>query len=280
MNNKLLSIAITLTVGVILVGGILMPTIQDAQRTAGDVVTIDNPVVHNSYILGPVTGTDTVTYLLDSGIFYVNGTQVPISHGGTVGTIATSADGYLGIRNNGAAMYFFETTSSGYVSHTISSGTTVTVTASTVSDGTSTWQWSDAWACGVATDDPHVVTFPNNTTDAVLNDVDQVFGWAEVTLSDSTKTVVGFRGLNVDAGDLTATVTAPIAAYPGYTDAITLDGYIITVDGVEVQPQALMPVKIEAHEASGGAYTIYGVIPVIVIVALLLVAIGAVRSKD
>lgn len=276
-GTKIIGIVVALTVGVILTGSLLFPVLNDAQETAGDVETIVNSSsTHNSYQMGLVTN-ETIVVKVSGGALYLNGETVPISHAGTVGSIAESDVGYVGVRNNGASLYFFEYTETGLETHAINPDVEVTITATSISYSTDSFTATKVYSIGSNAPVKYQTAFNNSGSGPIyINSVDQVFGWGVFT-SGEVSQLIAFSGDSATSASYPVTVEYTTEKVDGYTDLYKLTSYSVTFnDGSSNVPSMLIPVSVQAHEASGAIFSLYGAIGVVVIVALVMVAIGAI----
>lgn len=277
MNNKLITLVLTLAVAIILAGSVLMPALGDAQKTAGPVKSVDNDEsTHNSYLFGAVTD-ETITLEIDNGSFLVNGETVTISHYGTIAPIAYCDQGYIGIRNNGAALYWMEYGDTLAIT-TIASGTEVTLTKNKVAWGDSEYTISNVFSVGADSEQKYITAAIGSTAGPIyLTSIDQIRGGGQYTSGELT-TAISFVGSNATCTATDVTVEYELEAVEGYTDLYELKSYNLLFNEGEVNAAlALIPLNVEAHEAAGAAYSLYGAIGVIVIVMLLVAAISFVR---
>lgn len=280
-GNKIIIVVLTLVVGIILVGSLLVPVLSDAQKTAGAKVTIENDEsTHNSYQIGKVGSTESIVIGLDSSKLYVNDVEVPISHYGTVGTIAFSDAGYVGVRNNGAALYFFEYQDDGTtVTNTITTDD-ITITATSISFGDDTFTTSDVYSIGASTPNKYYcVTVGSSYGPIYVSSIKDVIGWGTYTIGAETA-IVKFNGDTATSSTTTVTVDYTLDKDDKYTDVYQLMTYNIEFnDGSVNASQVFVPIEFAGHEASGAAYALYGSIAVLVVIAILLVAVKIVDSR-
>lgn len=276
-GTKTIGIVIALTVGIILVGSLLNPILTDAQKTAGEVeiVTNDNST-HNGYQMGLITN-ETVVVKVSGGALYLNGEQIPISHAGSVGSIAESDVGYIGVRNNGAALYFFEYTDTALVTHTINPDEEITITATSISFSTDSFTATKVYSIGSNASVKYQTAFNDSGTGPIyINSIDQVFGWGVFTVGDVSQ-LISYNGDSASSASYPVTVDYTVDKVSGYTDLYELTSYTVSFnDDTSNVRSLLIPVSVQAHEASGAVYSLYGAIGVIVIVALLMAAVGAI----
>lgn len=285
MKTNLLTLVITLTLGVILAGSLLVPVVEDAQQTAGDLGTLDNNesgVLYNSYAMGHMTAsTPEVTILLADSVLTVNGTPVTIQHYGTLGQLAVSPDGsYLAVRNNAAAMYLYTLADGVYTSVTISPGTEVTVAYNGITVGDTTYPINDLYCIGVTSEDPVFRYTPTDSAKIYVEKIGDLFGTATITIDGESKTIA-FVGDQATLTGYTPTVQYSLKAVDGYTDLYEVESYTITIgEGTATAVSWYASEYVTGHEASGAAFSLYGVLPVLVIIGLVIAAVSVVRNKD
>lgn len=285
MKTNLLTLVITLTLGVILAGSLLVPVVEDAQQTAGDLGTLDNNesgVLYNSYAMGHMTAsTPEVTILLADSVLTVNGTPVTIQHYGTLGQLAVSPDGsYLAVRNNAAAMYLYTLADGVYTSVTISPGTEVTVAYNRITVGDTTYPINDLYCIGVTSEDPVFRYTPTDSAKIYVEKIGDLFGTATITIDGDSKTIA-FVGDQATLTGYTPTVQYSLKVVDGYTDLYEVESYTITIgEGTATAVSWYASEYVTGHEASGAAFTLYGVLPVLVIIGLVIAAVSILRNKD
>lgn len=285
MKTNILALVITLTVGIIFAGSLLVPVVEDAQQTAGELGTLDNNesgVLYNSYAMGHMTAsTPEVTILLADSVLTVNGTPVTIQHYGTLGQLAVSPDGsYLAVRNNAAAMYLYTLADGVYTSVTISPGTEVTVAYNGITIGDTTYPIDDLYCIGVTSEDPVFRYTPTDSAKIYVEKIGDLFGTATITIDGESKTIA-FVGDQATLTGYTPIVQYSLKAVDGYTDLYEVESYTITVgEGTATVGSWYASEYVTGHEASGASYTLYGIIPVMAIVAILMGAVALLMRRN
>ena len=285
MKTNILTLLVTLTVGVILAGALLAPVVSDAQKTAGEQVKLSNVetgITYNSYEMGAMDGDSSVTLLLQDSVLTVNGTQVPISHSGTVGQLAINNDGsYIGIRSNGAALYLFQYVDGVQNLITINPGISVVVSQDKTMVGDTEYATGMDYCIGAESDNPVMRYFPNTTHKIYVDNINDVSVLATYTVDDTTLNF-GVTGTTGTLTGHTVAVDYSLKLVDGYTDIYELETYSVTVDGAAASISSWYAFEyVDGHEASGAIYSLYGVLPVLLIVALVLAAVSMViRNKD
>ena len=298
MNNKLIPLVITLVVGIILAGSVLMPVLNDARKTIGDEVTYTNSIVSNNQnrydyvdsleLVATASETSGIQY-----DFALNGNPITLS---TDYMIAILSDGFsLQIGNGGQFSLMlkldpyspsptFSPSTSPEIKISMNNGEWSIVDGDTsVATGTYTW----------------VVTFVENgryvahngsVNGAYCHETPKDFiMYGSTYTSGDLDTYYAYGNGEMVLGDSTYTGTLNWAAslVDGTTDVYKVTTCTITVSDGETSEsftpyRCLYLYEVAGHEASGASYSLLGAIPIIVIAALIVAAVGmvAVRRND
>lgn len=280
MNNKLIPLCITLVVGIILAGSVLMPVLNDATTTEK---TFENT---GYYYMTDVGADESYTYEFVSSpakAWTVNGEALTFPEG-AFNVIVT--DEHF-VRSNGQ------------IESSSVASMTVTVTAESIT-GTYTASGVDHdidWAVdgfygAVPTKDSFIMTAPDATT--YVNSDTEVIGFGISNLS-------GQYPIFHIVGDMeNVTITSPDSSITISNVAINktaVDGFIdlykfesITFDATKGDNTAeitynrvIVPTEVTAeltNHLTPGQIALISAIPVLVIVALLVVAVGVVARRN
>ena len=282
MKTNALTLIITLVVGVILVGSLLAPVISNAQTTIGDPITYTNTGPYGElYVTDDVSGTHTIVMsAADNTITYdgevitnpirgylVISDAITVAYTGSYLTICYGSDQYQFNANWGNSYDITFENGTATMIRTSSSGNTTFTEAYTwigynVSEGGNYINVSSAtnvYSNGVK----NMIAMGNYTTGD--NDTFYIVKDGKVSLSNTTYT--GSVALRTD------TLVA------GTTD-VTNSYMVISVDDETFTPYVWAVEKtIMGHESGGASYTLLGAIPILLIVALLMAAIGAIALR-
>lgn len=294
MKTNLLTLAITLTIGVILAGSLLMPVISDAQKNTND--TLINEVSEGmTFKLDGVddynlTTTDSVRAWL------INGTAVDMY----------SAAGALAITDkcrfekNGGYVSLYDATGSRIANLSgVANKVVVEYTAETkvFSVTTYTGAGDSAELANTYTYNVENILYyiPGGDYGAIqtngdpdisyyVNDLSEVIAGGAYTTGDLDTSYFA-EGTTVYVGNSSYTASGTATTVKEYTDAIKGSSYSITVtDGEDSETftpyTVFVPLKVIAHTSEqNGQIALYGAIPILVIVGLLMAAIGAIYTK-
>lgn len=282
-KNKLLTLVITLTVGIILAGSLLVPVVDDYSSTYKDVKNNAS-----GYMADAFTSPGTLVVDTTSGSTVV--TWDGESIGVTTGVYSIS-DKFVVYGSNGTTRY---SDVDGAVSN-ISPATTITVTFSdnsaTVEYGEINKSFDLSWAfIRTGSNGPYIAYSPAATTfDHYLNSMDQLWGSNWI---DTTSQWFSYHGSNVLVDGEPVTAEYTLNKVSGYEDLYTLKigggaaseyGFIVDNDGTDytVHPRfTVVPAQITAvKEGSTGILSLLGAIPLLFIVSLIVVAAGALYLK-
>ena len=307
MNNKLITLVITLVVGIILAGSLLVPVLNDVTTTEKTFANTGyytyDPVVEdtNTVLTWAKTAPDVIT---------IGDNDVTMPEGNGSWTIVGSENFTLRYYRNttvsGVQMY----SDVGYISVNTGStadSATMTVTASTLTvtdgtntrtptmgthgfvlnptgDGSLTLKYSDESAYMKGGSDIYLC----GTTMVIgsgTNDFVGVFGYG--TLDDGL-TMSSFYGKTSPNTVTIGDVTASYAPVNGYIDLYKLDKFTFPLTQNSATVTAtysyfVVPTEVTAElsqHLTPGQIALMGAIPVLVIVALLVVAVGVVARRN
>lgn len=203
------------------------------------------------------------------------------AHYGTVGTIAFSDAGYIGVRNNGAALYFFQYNDDGTTTTNTITTDDITITATSISFGDNTFTTSDVYSIGASTPNKfYCATVGQSYGPIYVSSIRDVIGWGTYTIGGETA-IVKFNGSTATSSTTTVTVDYSLDKEDQYTDVYKLTAYNIEFnDGSVNALQIFVPTEFIGHEASGAAYALYGSIAVLVILSILLVAVRLISNRQ
>lgn len=297
MKTNILTLAITLTIGVILAGSLLVPVINDAQNNTSDAIT--NNVTPSATF--KIDGNDD--YLFETNpnyaLFKINGQTVDIRNWDDVGPVIVTdkcrldkAGHIYGLFDaTGARIINVNTTSQNIVCSYDASEKEFTYVLYT--DLTN----SEVYATYTYDVENIVYALPGGDYGAIstggdpdvtyyVNSLSQVIAGGAYTTGDLDTSYFA-EGSTVYVGNssYTGSGTAVTAKYKDYIDVITGSSYAITItDGEDSETftpyTVFVPLTVIAHTSEqNGMIALYGAIPVIVIVGLLVAAIGAIYTK-
>lgn len=308
MNTKLIPLIMTLVVGIILAGSLLIPVLSDAQKTIGPEVTVTNDSaivlreIEDGDVLkcvrtktGATSWTDVWT-LNDDVISSLSGGSLAWNVGimsdaiyMQINSSGNSAAGtyYDMTRSTPAATYYGISSSAeigdvGVTSFSFANGAaTVTYNENTTLEVPYTWgyivcPYEDGEYCAAVSGGVGAVKDPNQVALCgayTSGDLDTMYYYKD-----------GQTYVSNTAYTMTANITT--AVHSGTTDIYDATVSVDMTDGDDTESftpyRILVPYEVTGHAASGASYSLLGAIPIIVIVALIVAAIGmvAVRRND
>ena len=284
MKANILTLAITLTVGIILAGSLLMPVISDATTTEK---TFNNTGLY--YMENPDESI-SVKYLGDSQ-WEINGETLVYTNIGATNIIVTDN---TFVRNNGQVRGGVYSTWAA-ADLTISNGT-VTGTA-TVSGSSTSISWTYDYIY-VATNEKAANLMKSNTTAVYIKGDSEIIGMGVSGVKDAsgTNTAAEFK---VVVEDLEATVTSTntnitvsnvkvnATAVDGYKDlylfaSVTFDAKWGDYTSSLTYNIVIVPSSVTAelsNHLAPGEIAILNALPILIIVALVMMAAGALYLK-
>ena len=308
MKTNILTLAITLTVGIILAGSLLMPVISEARTNLGDVTTINNENIQPTadYTNRDIVMTVAAANDAEGYAIYINGEGYEKP---AITRIALISDRLIIYATSTAGraieLRYWDDTNSTEVSTNITADVTIGYT-----HATRTLTYSDGTRDITYTDVPYVFCWDKNGQyGEVLSNTaypSKVFRMSDIengnwgvfnTSGVFTINEVSHRGI------ITASkygVSALFADNPDWT--VTLDygtptlkegttdlynglvpKFIITdAEGNFIQEDPVRSFVLNeahGHESAGAAYSLLGAIPIMVIIGLVLAATAAIMIK-
>lgn len=312
MDSRIIKITIFATLAILVTATVLMPVISDARMTAGAEITKINEGTGHTFkemVPGDVLSCESV--YSDSSrtdTWTLNG-DVVLNEG------VTSLTWDWGLISD--VMYVYVNSSSnaavgGVRTITTDAGVSTSYTGATSDTPSRTYQWE--------MNDDYTITFTNYTGDTVSSTTTYSSTWAytlasiedgaymsaQVTTNEyydskDGKNIILAGSYNsgdldtgyyyVKDGELTILNTSYTGSIEfeqtlsdGTTDIYDTLVTVSVTDGSTTEVfspyRALVPYEVTGHESSGAAYSLYGVIPIMVIMSILLGVVAIVlRSR-
>ena len=286
-TTNVLTLAITLVLGVILAGSVLMPVITDAQTNIGEPVKITNTASisldNELYITDDLSESHTFTAEYPNAYITVDDVQIPTSN--AVQGFYLISDG-LSLFNTGS----FFVVSFGEKTAQYSPAWNVALSA-TFEDGTATFTYRDGgttntytteytWIGYRVTEGGNYVNKVNVAT-ANYHDMSDFIAMGNYTTGENdTYYVVKDGKITLSETQYEGKIgTTGATAVSGTTDIYT--GTLrIYVDDEYFTPFVWAVKKtVTGHEAGGASYELLGAIPIMVIISLVLLATAAIMTK-
>ena len=312
MNNKLIPLVITLVVGIILAGSVLMPVLNDATKTTG---TISND---GYFRMQKITDEDETVYTLTwdrtSDKVLLNGTEIEMSGKSTYSSLGGVS---IAMTDNSVSRYVpalrIQTWISGVGGSMGYSSTTMEIE---FNQGTLTITADEGLETeAVKTTTYEYAYFASNTGNYVMKDKDQkaaVFADSEIyamgvtNINNSTAPgtpILSVLKMTGDASSVEFSAIYGLSGTPTFSDVeiiktenskyvgvYDLDKVTATVtydsaDTAITYSYFVVPYQVTAElseHLSAGEIALMNAIPVMVIVALLMAAVGAIfiRNRD
>ena len=281
MNNKLIPIVITLVVGIILAGSVLMPVLNDAKKTIGDEVTYTNGTI-GTYRLAETDEDLTITMTKGSGTWTIdiNGDSFQTTNDGNLNLLYSDAivitknnsgDG-LTINYNGVASTNSTTKEIIFSDGTVKFDEVVNDTHTTYYEGAYSWVYLPD-TTGIYVNHTGTEAFYVKSID------DVIMGGAYISGENDCQ-------YSFHDGELKTTwegetsITYDMELVDGTTDIYKVSNVLIHIGDESFTPyRYLTPASVTGHEASGASYSLLGAIPVMVIVALIMGAVAMIVVK-
>lgn len=294
MKTNILTLVITLVVGIILAGSLLAPVITDAQKNTND--TLINDVSEGMTF--KLDGADDYNLTTTDSIraWLINGTAVDMYN----------ASGALAITDkcrfekNGGYVSLYDATGSRIANLSgVTNKVVIEYTAETkvFSVTTYTGMGDSAEVANTYTYNVENILYyiPGGDYGAIqtngdpdisyyVNDLSEVIAGGAYTTGDLDTSYFA-EGSTVYVGNASYTASGTATTVKEYTDAIKGSSYSITITDGEASETftpytVFVPLKVIAHTSEqNGQIALYGAIPILVIVSLLMAAIGAIALR-
>lgn len=285
MNNKMIPLVLTIVVGVILAGSVLMPIIADAQEHAGPAAEKTN-TVRGVYTYNIWDGED-VTFEFTEGTpnaYAVNGETVTL----TAQQNILIASNFFSMRTGGQEVnpginYQYLGTASGAqatLSYVIEDGAYTLTIGETVLTGTLEWMVYAVADGKTGTSGLGQLTTP--TSAFYTSNLNNLVVLGNVYTTGDNDTYFAYYNGDLTVNEAYADVSEVVISKTttaGYSNIYDTTLSVKVGDETFTPYHILAPIKVAGNEANSGVSSLYGVIPVLVIVSLLVAAIGVVATR-
>lgn len=278
-NTRIIGIAMSIVVGVILLGNLLVPVIKDAQETAGPVATYQNSFT-TGFQLDYIVWSGEEVHMTYDGTLTINDRVIPLS---SVQRIIFASNA-ISARTGGAPGA--EVVNLQYLEWDTVSSTNFTLDVVdgeyTFKHGVNTYTGSIDWMVYAKGQAIGKIIAPTNSGRFLVstNDDDIILG--NIYVTGANDTFYSYYNGELTVNDAYADDSEVIlnkTLVPGTTDVYVCELSVRVGNETFVPNYVLVDKDISGHYAKGASYEIYGIIPLIIIVALLVFAIGAVVHK-
>lgn len=277
MKTNILTLAITLTLGVILAGSLLMPVISDAQKEVAEKVTYTN---ESAEYLSLSDGDVDIT--LNSGVLTINDAAYTTSSSDVIIFLSD----YFALYNNGTNYYATYLNQNSGVRNVVAVDISVVsnvLTASVTYDNSATQTAEDINLKFSFYVDPNG-NYARFTSSAIQPYVtkmsDVVAGGSFYTGTNKTYYWYYEGEAGGYSDDYTYDFNATLTLVEGTYDIYTISNCKMSIDNEEFTPYHMIVKKeVSGTAEKGAAYSLFGAIPIIVIIGLVLAATAAIFSK-
>lgn len=290
MKTNILTLVITLVVGIILAGSLLAPVISDAQNTIGPEITMTN---ESSFVLKEADTGDVLKNVRTT----VDGTRtdawtfndtaiVGPSSGGTNWTVGVMSDSvYMQINapdnaSAGSWLYMDGTGTYHYFGNITVTFTDTEIQIDTGNADTSA-NVDYTWAYVICPYEEGEYIAPALGGTGYVSKATDVLLCGFYSTGELDTTYYYHDGNSyVSTEGYSMTANIALALHEGTTDIYDATVSVTVTDGVDSETftpyRIFVPYEVTGHAASGASYSLLGAIPIMVIVALVMVAVGAI----
>lgn len=297
MNNKLIPIVLMLVVGIILAGSVLVPVLNDATET-------ERTFTNNGIIrMDKVDDTLDTTIAWDHtnpDVVTIGGVEKAMPQDLTIAlTIGGADDFFIRYSTNSVTVFHNNAVINASVSDTSDLSITIAAGTITSSNGTNSDTFTYTDDLFIVSDTGAYVMKNMNDTVYVKKDSD-IHGYGRTYLEGGINTAANFNingnvddGFTVEPWGTAATLTVgdiTVTDEPatGYIDLYKFTKIEFEVsdgshDTTATYGQVIVPYQVTAElseHLTPGQIALMGTIPVLVIVALLVVAVGVVARRN
>lgn len=291
MDNKIIGIIVSIVVSLVMVGGVLSPIISSVGGDLGEPVTFNQQgSINASFEMGKVDREIVIDFveggLKVGDVTYTNLSSVtfwtPFVYSDYVQCTIKSD-------NSGVQFNVFETLTLENINPVVGDRITVTPTSVTLSGSADkTVETGNVYSIGSTSADKVTVVDMgdrNNEVLPLINSINDIVcvGFYNSGELDTTYSVI--NGVVKVGEDYTASLNYNFQLKDGTTDIYEIETFKVVVsDGTTTEEfvpyYALIPSEIEGHADHGVAYNLVGIVPMLVILAVLLMAAGLIfRSR-
>lgn len=295
--NTLTGMVCGTVVVVVLLAAMLMPAISEAQLTAGSSVTYENTQTDGNCYMRAIQDGDTLVVTTDgtnNGVVELNGTQITTIAGSTTITYHTLifSDVYClwlgGATGSPAATHYGATgqTTVPYGECKVEYSDGVITETYTETDSTvSTYTWEDAtWGfiCCNESEAEYFESVRSGSTAFYTTGVNDVVCSGVYTTGDLDTFYAYYNGTNTCNEGYTMSTDLDMTLVEGTTDIYSTTIEVSISDGTDTESfvpyRIMIPLEVTGHADSGGMYSVYGVIPIILVVSLVIGAISMIAT--
>lgn len=288
MNNKLIVSVIGVTLGLILTGSVLVPVLSDAERTSGEIVTYDN--LNGRY------GADAY-YMTEGSVSATMGPEGVLINGvlwydiGTQNTRTIFSEAFALLKTPGAAtgaIIFYDdnnrtvniNTSSSFSLSASNGAYTVEVNGAEYTGTYSKVYYEDL----AGTD--YILLNIATTAHAYVSSIDDVFCGGFYSTGALDTPYLYEKGVgSTSVENYVCSATYSMALVDGTTDIYDLKNFnIVITDGESTESfnpyVVVVPATVSGHKINEATTSLFMAIPVLVILALLMMAATTIRSRN
>ena len=278
MNNKLIPIAITIVVGIILCGSLLAPVVSDAEKTIGHAVTFENEGY--GYSLDVMTSADfsaTSTGTAGEETYDVNGVAAEQVTGVNIPAIVTDsftvqipAPGYgnLAIIRSATGLTIYASATTTSVTVTCENGTATVDVDGTESTFTYTWMLA-------ISDNGKFIESKTAGKEVYLAEGQDPIIYGR----DNTIGYYTYYNGEANASEATVSATYTKSLVDGTTDVYKTANERPKIGNIDAAA-VIVPIHVSGHAIDGNTALLGAIIP-LVIVGLVVLSIGLiVRTRN
>lgn len=284
---KVISLVVGLTVGVLLMVGLVSPVVAEGQNTAGNLVEYSNPTNDGNYYMRELKNGDTLVCTTTSGentTLSVNGELITTIDGAAFSNYHTLLMTNVftcntGNSTSGLQIASYDSTSVGYTGTVTISYNDGVITQTAGESSTEfpgvTWGYI---ICNAEEAEYYESIRTGSTPFYIKSDKDIICGGVYTTGENDTYYWYKDGVCNV-AQDYDASYTINKTLAENTTDIYQASIEITVGEESFVPYRILIPIEVTGHATSGANYALLGAIPIVAFIALIAFAAFAVRGR-
>lgn len=286
MDNKLIAGIIGITVCIIMFGAIVVPVVQDSQVVLGDPIEYKNTEA-TTYLLEEYKENVIMDIAVSGGVVVItiNGVDNPL--GSVANTNVIISDAVTANPNSSGtllAMDYANGASNNVSGANIAHLEFIDGILTATYNGTQVFSGEYHKLYSLKQDGSIRYKSMSASSPLLIKSINDVCVSAKTTLNGSTTVICVSDGKVYGPSGYTYTINDSLTLKNGTTDVYELSALSVTAssdggDQTVTFSRVSAPVEVRGHESSGGAYSIVGAIPIVLILSVLVSGVALVGIR-